>query len=131
MTACAPGLKKKVKLKTPAQLDGRTLIVHENRPQSWENWARSLDLPPPKAGKIYRFDSMAAVVQAAAQGHGIALISWPLSRSWFESGALVRALGDEVETGESFYVACRPEEGEREEIARLIEWIVSEFQSDT
>ncbi|MBT8063555.1 MAG: LysR family transcriptional regulator [Xanthomonadales bacterium] len=131
MTACAPGLKKKVKLKTPADLDGRTLIVHENRPQSWVNWARSLDLPPPRAGKIYRFDSMAAVVQAAAQGHGIALVSWPLSRNWFESGALVRALGDEVETDESFCVAYRPEDGDREEVARLIEWIVSEFRPDS
>jgi DNA-binding transcriptional LysR family regulator len=73
---------------------------------------------------------MAAVVQAAAQGHGVALVSWPLSERWFKSGELVPALDDRVETGEKFYVAYRAEEYEREEVARLINWIIKEFQSD-
>jgi len=130
MTACSPALKEKFGFESFADLDGRTLIVHENRPRSWENWARVLDIPPPRPGKVYRFDSMAAVVQAAAQGHGVALVSWPLSESWFKSGALVRALDDEVETGEKFYLAYRAEESEDEKVARLSDWIVGEFQSD-
>lgn len=130
MTACSPALKQKFGFKSFSELDGRTLIVHENRPRSWENWARALGIAPPKPGKVYRFDSMAAVVQAAAQGHGVALVSWPLSESWFRSGALERALGDEVVTGEKFFVAYRSEESDREEIAPLINWIVSEFQSN-
>jgi len=130
MTACSPELKKKFGFSKFSDLDGRTLIVHENRPRSWENWAKALNIPPPKPGKVYRFDSMAAVVQAAVEGHGVALVSWPLSESKFKSGALVRALGDEVVTGEKFYVAHRAEEQERANVARLIEWIVQEFQSD-
>lgn len=130
MTACSPVLKKKFRFSSFSDLDGRTKIVHENRPRSWENWAKALGIEPPKAGKVYRFDSMAAVVQAAAQGHGVALVSWPLSKGWFKSGELVRALDDRVETGEKFYVAYRAEEYEREEVARLIDWIIAEFQSD-
>lgn len=130
MTACSPGLKEKFGFSSYSDLDGRTLIVHENRPQSWVNWAKALGIPPPRAGQIYRFDSMSAVVQAAAEGHGVALVSWPLSQRWFESGALVRALGDQVETKEKFYVAHRAEERDREEVARLAEWIVDEFQLD-
>jgi len=130
MTACSPELKKKFKFESFSDLDGRTLIVHENRPRSWENWAKALNTQPPKAGKVYRFDSMAAVVQAAAQGHGVALVSWPLSESWFKSGSLVRALNDEVETNEKFFVAYRSEEKDRQEVKRLIDWIVAEFQSD-
>jgi len=130
MTACSPELKKKFKFDSFSDLDGRTLIVHENRPHSWENWASALHIPPPKAGKVYRFDSMAAVVQAAAQGHGVAIVSWPLCQSWFTSGALVRALQDKVKTEEKFHVAYRPEENEREEVTRLIEWIVEKFKSD-
>ena len=130
MTACSPSLKKKFGFSSFSDLDGRTLIVHENRPHSWENWASALHIPPPKAGKVYRFDSMAAVVQAAAQGHGVAIVSWPLCQSWFKSGALVRALQDKVKTEEKFHVAYRPEENEREEVTRLIEWIVEKFKSD-
>lgn len=130
VAACSPELKKKFKFESFSDLDGRTLIVHENRPRSWENWAKALDIPPPHPGKVYRFDSMAAVMQAAEQGHGVALVSWPLSESWFESGALVRALNDEVETKDKFFVAYRPEEQDREEVTRLSDWIVAEFQSD-
>lgn len=130
MTACSPELKQKFGFSSYSDLDGRTLIVHENRPRSWENWAKALGIKPPKAGKVYRFDSMAAVVQAAAQGHGVALVSWPLCERWFKSGELVRALGEQVETREKFYVAYRAEEYEREEVARLIDWIIEVFQSD-
>jgi DNA-binding transcriptional LysR family regulator len=130
MTACSPALKEKFGFKSFADLDGRTLLVHENRPRSWENWAKALDIPPPRPGKVYRFDSMAAVVQAAAQGHGVALVSWPLSESWFKSGALVRALNDEVETGEKFYLAYRAEESEDKKVATLTHWIVEKFKSD-
>jgi LysR family glycine cleavage system transcriptional activator len=127
MTACSPELKKKFGFDSFSDLDGRTLIVHENRPQSWENWAKALNIRPPKPGKVYRFDSMTAVVQAAVQGHGVAIVSWPLSENLFKSGALVRALDDEVDTGEKFFVAYREEEKGRKEVARLIEWIVDEF----
>lgn len=129
--ACSPELKNKYGLDSFSDLDGRTLIVHENRPRSWENWARRLGIPPPKPGMVYRFDSMSAVVQAAAQGHGVAIVSWPLSRGWFESGDLVKAFDDKVNTGEKFYVAYRAEAYKRAEVARLIDWIVDEFQSDT
>lgn len=129
-TACSPELKEKFGFSSFSDLDGRTRIVHENRPRSWENWAKALGIAPPKAGKVYRIDSMAAVVQAAAQGHGVALVSWPLSERWFKSGELVRALDDQVETGEKFYVAYRAEEYEREEVARLIDWIIGKFQSN-
>ena len=130
LTACSPGLKKKFGFSSFSDLDGRTLIVHEHRPRSWENWAKSLNIPPPKPGKVYRFDSMAAVIQSAAQGHGVAMVSWPLSENLFKSGALVRALEDEVDTGEKFYVARRVEDQDRDDVIRLIDWIVEEFQSD-
>lgn len=131
MTACSPELKEKFGFSSFSDLDGRTRIVHENRPRAWDNWAKTLGVKPPRAGKVYRFDSMSAVVQAAAQGHGVALVSWPLSKRWFDSGELVPALDEQVETGEKFHVAYRAEEYEREEVARLIDWIVAEFQGDT
>jgi LysR family glycine cleavage system transcriptional activator len=130
VTACSPELKARFGFEKYSDLDGRTLIVHENRPRSWENWAKALGIPAPRAGMIYRFDSMAAVVQAAAQGHGVAIVSWPLSKGWFESGDLVRVLDDKVDTGEKFYVAYREEEYKRVEVARLINWIVEEFRRD-
>jgi LysR family glycine cleavage system transcriptional activator len=130
LTACSPAFKKAEGLRRYRDLDGLTLIVHENRPNSWTNWARAVNTTPPRPAKVLRFDSMAAVVQAAAQGLGVAIVSWPLSERWFREGALVPALNDRVVTDESFYLACRPEDSEREDIAALRGWITSEFGSN-
>jgi LysR family glycine cleavage system transcriptional activator len=131
LTACSPELKKRGRLRSFEDLDGQTLIVHENRPHSWVNWAQALEIEPPRASKVFRFDSMSAVVQAAAQGLGVAIVSWPLSKRWFDNGRLVRAFDEEVVTGEQFHLAHRPEEVEREEVRELIDWITSEYVSNT
>jgi len=55
-------------IETDPETGEKTLIVHENRPNSWTNWARSVNTTPPRPGKVLRFDSMAAVVQAL---HGV------------------------------------------------------------
>lgn len=127
LTACSPAFRKTTKLRRYRDLDGLTLIVHENRPNSWTNWARAVNTAPPRPAKVLRFDSMAAVVQAAAQGLGVAIVSWPLSERWFQEGMLVPALNDRVVTDERFYLSCRPEDSERKEIVALRDWITREF----
>ena len=127
MIGCAPTVARSLDRASFASLDGQTLIIHENRPQAWENWARALGIRGPRAGKILRADSMSAVVQAAVQGLGVAIVSWPLARNRFESGELVRVFEAEVTTQEHFYLAHRPEEAERPDVAKLVAWIVGEF----
>ena len=130
VVAAAPSLLKDIDSSSFKSLNGQTLIVHENRPHAWRNWANALDIEEPKAGNILRFDSMSTVVQATAQGLGFAIVSWPLSKNWFESGALRRVFETEWVTDEYFYLAHRPEESERIDIANLINWIIREFQND-
>jgi len=127
IVACAPSVMEGIYTGAANCLDGQTLIVHENRPDAWENWARACGVASPRAGKIIRFDSMSSVVQAAIQGLGLAIVSWPLSRHRFESGQLVRVFEKEVTTREFFYVAHRPEERERLDVMQLIDWIITEF----
>ena len=130
VVAAAPSVLKDFDSSSFKNLNGQTLIVHENRPHAWRNWANALDIEEPKAGNILRFDSMSTVVQATAQGLGFAIVSWPLSKNWFESGALQRVFETEWVTDEYFYLAHRPEESERLDIANLIDWIIREFQND-
>ncbi|HEY5774477.1 MAG TPA: LysR substrate-binding domain-containing protein [Xanthomonadales bacterium] len=130
VVAGAPGLLKDFDRSSFKSLNGQTLIVHENRPHAWSNWAKALDIEVPVAGKVLRFDSMSTVVQAAAQGLGFAIVSWPLSKNWFVSGALQRVFETEWITDEHFYLAHRPEESERLDIVNLINWIIREFQTD-
>ena len=130
LTACSPAFLKKNPIHRHRDLDGLTLIVHENRPDAWVNWAKAVNAAPPQAGRVLRFDSMATVVQAAAQGLGVAIVSWPLSERWFHDGSLVPALNDRVLTGEFFQVASRTGDGDREDVSTLKKWIISEFSRD-
>ena len=130
VVAAAPALMKTFDSSSFASLNGQTLIVHENRPNAWSNWARALEIPAPTAGNILRFDSMSAVVQATAQGLGFAIVSWPLSANWFHNGALQRVFDTEWVTDEHFYLAHRADEQEHPDIANLIEWITREIQDN-
>jgi DNA-binding transcriptional LysR family regulator len=87
-------------------------------------------VPTPKAGKILRFDSMSTLVEAAARGLGFAIVSWPLSKTWFESGQLVRVYDTEWVTDECFHLAHRPGEQERLDIGRTIDWMLQELRDD-
>lgn len=128
VVAAAPALLDGFDTSTFSSLDGQTLIMHENRPNLWSNWARALAIPVPTAGKILRFDSKTAVVQAAAQGLGFAIVSLPLTENWLRSNALKRVFKTEWVTDEYFYLAHRNEDQDRPEIARLVQWIIDMFR---
>ena len=130
VVAAAPALMKNFDASSITHLDGQTLIVHENRPEGWSKWAMSLGIPQPRAGKILRFDSMSSIMQAVAAGLGFAIVYWPLSDQWFHTGAIVRVFETNLITEEAFYLAHRPEEAERPEIAEIVEWMSHAFQFD-
>lgn len=128
VTACSPSLLEAQKCETLHNLDGQTLIVHDLRDDLWQRWAKSLGVPEPRPRKIIRFDSMSAVVRAAEQGLGVALVAWPTSRDLFTFGTLVRLFEKEIEVGDEFYLVHRPEDIQRAEVKNLAEWIVTEFR---
>lgn len=129
--AAAPSLSKKVDKSSFASLNGQTLIVHESRPNAWSNWAKHIGRPAPQAGNILRFDSKTAVIQAATQGLGFAIVSLPMSERWFQNGDLEKVFETEWITDENFYLAHRPDELNRPEVVDLIDWVIREFQHDS
>ena len=71
-----------------------------------------------------------SLAEAAARGLGFAIVSWPLSKTWFESGQLVRVYDTEWVTDECFHLAHRPGEQERLDIGRTIDWMLQELRDD-
>lgn len=127
--AAAPAQLRGFDRSSFASLDGQTLIVHENRPNAWTNWAMEIDLPEPSAGNILRFDSMSSVVQAAAQGLGFAIIPLPMSQDWFKNGTLIKVFDTEWVTDEQFHLAHRAEAINRPELKKFIQWLIQEFKN--
>lgn len=127
VVACSQSYLADNPIRTYDDLDGKTLLVHDRLPNAWVAWAKAVGAKPPTPKRLLRSDSMSAIVRAAQQGLGVALISWPLGRNCFGNGMLTRVFDEEVPTGKHFFVTVRVEDANREDVTMLRNWIVTEF----
>ncbi len=115
------------------QVSGKTVrgefpfIVHEGRPRAWADWQRKSGTTLPKKGTAIRLDSMIAVARAAERGLGAALVPLQLSKSWFDTGALVKLFPTALETDDAYYFVCRKADERRQEVRHLRDWVLGQF----
>jgi LysR family glycine cleavage system transcriptional activator len=126
IAACSPNFLLENPIDSYADLNGKTLLVHEERRDAWERWAVGLNLPPIKPNRLVRLNTMSAVVLAAEQGVGIALVPARLSADRFTAGGLVKLFAAELTTNESYVLLQRPEDHARDDLQELTHWILSE-----
>src|SRR5271170_4814744 len=126
IAACSPNFLLENPIDSYADLNGKTLLVHEERRDAWERWALGLNIPPIKPNRLVRLDTMSAVVRAAEQGIGVALVPARLSADRFNGGGLVKLFDAELTTNESYVLLHRPEDRAREDLQELTRWILSE-----
>jgi LysR family transcriptional regulator, glycine cleavage system transcriptional activator len=126
IAACSPGFLLENPIETYDDLNGKNLLLHEERRDAWERWAAGLKIPPIKPNRLVRLNTMSAVVLAAEQGVGIALVPSRLSADRFAAGGLVKLFTDELATNESYVLLHRPEDGKREDLQELTRWILKE-----
>jgi LysR family glycine cleavage system transcriptional activator len=103
------------------------VIVHESRPRAWADWQRESGIRVPAGSASIRLDSMIAVARAAERGLGAALVPLQLSDSWFDTGALVKLFPEELPTDDAYYLVCRKEDEDNENVKLLRSWVLSQF----
>ena len=128
IAACSPEFLLDNPIDTYADLNGKTLLQHEERPDAWERWALGLGISPIKPNRLIRLDNMSAVVLAAEQGVGVALVASRLSADRFVAGGLVKLFEAELTTNESYVLLHRTKDQAREELQEFTQWILSEFR---
>lgn len=129
IVACSVDYLAEHPMRSFSDLNGQTLLVHDKNPDAWGAWSKSVGIKAPVPRKQIRSDSMSAIVRAAQQGLGVALVSWPLGRGCFDDESLVRVFDEEVGTGKFFYVSIHSTDMRRPEVARLRDWIIKEFDN--
>src|ERR1700692_3287394 len=70
IAACSPSFLLENHIDSYGDLNGRTLLVHEERRDAWERWAAGLGIEPIKPNRLVRLDNMSAVGLAREQGGG-------------------------------------------------------------
>jgi LysR family transcriptional regulator, glycine cleavage system transcriptional activator len=126
IAACSPGFLLENPIERYADLNGKTLLLHEERRDAWQRWAAGLDIAPLKPNRFVRLDTMSAVVLAAEQGIGVALVPSRLSADRFAAGGLVKLFEAELATHESYVLLHRPRDGLREDLQEFTRWILKE-----
>ena len=125
--AGSKAFKKTIKRKGNRIVSDFPLIVHETRPKAWREWARSSGIEPPEDAKITRLDSMIAVVRAAEQGIGAALVPVPISEQWFRQGTIVRLFDEELVADVSYYLVSLEDPADDPAVSTLRQWILQRF----
>ena len=122
--AGSPALYDSIELRAGKVIGEFPLLVHASRPKAWQKWERSSRIKLPDHKNVIRLDSMIAVARAAERGLGAALIPKQLSNSWFDSTTLVQLFEHELVTRDTYYLVCRPEDSNKEEIQIFRNWVV-------
>jgi LysR family glycine cleavage system transcriptional activator len=105
-----------------------SLIVHKTRPEAFTRWIKAAGFTGIAPRNLLALDTMPAVVRAAEEGVGIALIPARICAPRFAAGVLVRISSIEIPTDDSYFLVHRREDGARTEVRTLTSWMLSEFQ---
>jgi LysR family glycine cleavage system transcriptional activator len=114
--------------KRPEGLARAVLLRSERQP--WTPWFRAmgLDWPEPSRGPIYSDETL--LVQAAAEGIGVALARGALVAADLATGRLVRLFPRRVPSRTAYYVVYPRAAGELARVRAFRDWIQGEAKSD-
>lgn len=111
-------------IKDPAQLSEMTVLIHREMPDTFEAWRKALNIKDLEPAAIDHFDSGQLMLEAAAQGLGIAF----MHQSHLDDAhdeRLVRIFDVDVESPYSYWFVCRPRALQLEPVRIFHDWLVS------
>lgn len=104
-------------------------LLRSYRQDEWPLWFRAAELTPPVA-RGWIFDNSLALVDAAAQGLGVALVPAAMFTRDIAAGRIVQPFGLGVLTG-TYWLTRLKSRTETNAMAAFKTWITAEFDSTT
>lgn len=117
-----------LEIRDPAQLAGATIFLHRDMPETFSYWREAIGLPGLQAGATDIFDAGQLILDAAAQGLGVAFMLESHLRGSHD-GRLVRLFDVEVESPYSYWFACRRSALARRPVRIFHDWLFARFGS--
>lgn len=107
----------------PTQLSQLTALVHRDMPDTFSAWRAAAGVGDVEPLAIDLFDSGQLMLEAAAQGLGVAF----MHESHFSDAGdprLVRLFGIEVESPYSYWFVCRPRALQQKPVRMFRDWLI-------
>lgn len=110
-------------IRDPAQLSGQTALIHRDMPDTFNAWRHAAGLAEIEPLATDHFDSGALMLEAAAQGLGIAF----MHASHFNEAhdpRLVKLFDIEVASPYSYWFVCRPRAMQQRPVKLFHDWLI-------
>ncbi|WP_109807929.1 LysR substrate-binding domain-containing protein [Sphingosinithalassobacter portus] len=111
-------------VREPGDISRVTALVHRDMAESFEAWRAAAGLPELEPAAIDYFDSGTLLLEAAAQGLGVAF----MLESHFEAARddrLVRLFNLDVESNYSYWFVCRPRALSQRPVRLFHDWLIA------
>ncbi|MCA8906485.1 MAG: transcriptional regulator GcvA [Rhodospirillaceae bacterium] len=136
---CSPALLERgPPLRTPADLKAHTLLhvqwkMEQESAPTWRMWLRAAGVEDIDTERGLRFGADSMAVEAAAEGHGVALASGALVLTDLKSGRLVRPFPPSVAeaTAFAYYLVCPEEKLTEPKVTAFRDWVRAEAAQST
>jgi LysR family glycine cleavage system transcriptional activator len=113
-------------IRDPAQLAGATIFLHRDMPETFTYWRDAIGLPHLEPAAVDHFDSGQLILDAAAQGLGVAfMLESHLKGS--NDPRLVRLFENRVESPYSYWFACRRSALKRRPVQIFHDWLFDDM----
>lgn len=142
LPVCHPSLLKDPQrpLREPADLRHQVLLHFEDRAPriailQWETWLEAMGLSELQPAGELRFSHYDQAIQAALEGHGVALGRLPMMERQLRRGQLVapfepsRLPGRQPQSSRAYYIVLEPAAALRPEVQQFAAWLKSEAQT--
>ncbi len=111
---------------TPADLAGMTVLAHRDLPDVFRDWCRAAGVPDLKPAATDMFDSGQLLLDAAAQGLGIAFM-FEMHLEGAHDPRLTRLFGIAAESPYAYWFVCRDGALNRRPVRLFHDWLMGEF----
>lgn len=114
---------KTQRIETPADLNKQTIMVHSDMPLIFDSWRNAMGVPTLKPLAIDHIDSGPLMLEAAANGLGVAI----MHGSHFADARdprLTRLFNAEVESPYSYWFVCRPRALRQRAVKIFHDWLI-------
>jgi LysR family transcriptional regulator, glycine cleavage system transcriptional activator len=104
-------------------LEKQTFLIHSDLPQSFDAWKTAIGMPGLRPAAIDHYDSGQLILEAAAQGLGIAVMHDDhMKRA--RDPRLAHLFDIEVQSPYSYWFVCRPMDLENRPVRMFYDWLV-------
>jgi LysR family transcriptional regulator, glycine cleavage system transcriptional activator len=123
---CAPALLEGPHpLRQPEDL-AHQILLHEDDHTGWQLWLEIAGVASVDARRGPIFTDGAIVVQAAAEGQGVALARRALAAGDLAAGRLVQPFDVSIPYDLAYYLVCPEATADRPKVQRFREWLLAE-----